>query len=181
MRKFNFLVMCILMVFTMYGCASTASSIIVTGVNDPLADKVTVHGIINKGDKTDYYFMGYINKGSGSKLYQIYTINRIEDKKAQSDWSFDDVRFMINGKLTIVPASHVKNDLELREDFFSNSYWRTTKVSVASLDYETLDHWAKSGTPIQLRISSSSPSYYFDFMINPKEVSAFLERMDKGK
>lgn len=181
MGKIKLLIIFFLIMLTVYGCASAASKIKVIGVNDPLEEKVKVSTFeyerpligevkINKGQ---YHFIGYVDKNTGSKSYQLYTVI---PSRESAGW--DMVRFAINGKLTKIQASRV--NIETRCNGFGVSCIEIEDM-VVMLDRETLDHWANSITPMRVRYSSSYKPGEVDIMINPKEVSAFLERMDKGK
>ena len=188
MGKFKFSVMFILVMFTVCGCALTAGSIKVTGENDSLEDKIKVStfdydkkgflltnplrggddAMINTGE---YHFIGYIDKKTGGKDYELRTTIR---SSSQRYWK--EARFMLDNKMTKITTN------------IFNSETRCISVGCSTqegmglmLKRETLNLWANSTIPIQVRYVSQDELSNIDVMINPKEVSAFLEVMDKGK
>jgi len=176
MKKSKFSVMYLIMLLIVCVWASTGSAI-AADVSDPAMEIIEVgkdgpqRGEMEAKEKIDYYYRGYVDKKTGSKSYQIYTITN-----SPEEMNWDKAQFTINGKLTKIPVSRGESKRLCKDN--NCSYKEDT---VVTFDRKTLDHWTNSNTLIQVRYTSSKKFSYCDILINPKELSYFLGRMDNGK
>lgn len=159
-------------------CSTTSATykVDVFGVDDNLESQIEVNSYkYNKLDiifnPYDYFFRGYIDKKTKKTYYQVYAVIK------NYDWAYyDRVKFLVNGKLETRELKKLGSDVDCSTSSVSCLYFEDVLfyLSAEELKYLTTN-------PTTLRFVSSSTTAQQDILIDTKEASAFLMKVENAE
>jgi len=162
----------ILSIAVFWGCATSTMSVDVTGLDDPLEEKIKVTSynyskpFILAVGQADYFFRAYIDKSSKSQNLQLYV------RFNSSDWIFwDRVKFDAGNGLEVFDVSRVGSDVDCSQ--YGCSHYEDV---VFKIEKGWLESWANTGKT--LRFFSTRVSTHRDVSVSLEETRAFLGKLN---